>query len=116
MTHLAQSRPVRSSPIRQWLVSAFTAIGAILAALGAFISFGPDNAQISVFAWEWESGEVSGPLASWLMVGGGAVAALGAARGILQDQSRPSRWLTVLEAILVVGGIAATAIGVSRLI
>lgn len=113
MTHTAhpQTTTHLSDTARHWLTIPLTVIGIVAAVVGAWLAYGPGDATINFMWWTWDVADLSDLWAPWLMIGGGLVAAVSAGWETVRDETRDHPGITVLEGVIVLGGVAAMVIG-----
>jgi hypothetical protein len=89
----------------------------LAATIGAYVALAPDDGSLT-FLWStWTTAELVDTWAPWLLIVGGAVAAVGMTVSAISDMKRDgSKWLIGAEMVLVVGGIAAVAWGIVILV
>ena len=100
--------------VTTWVASM---IGLVAATIGAWIMLAPDDGTISVFGNEWAASDLTESWGPWLLIIGGATAAIGMAfAGFRDRQHRVSAGLVAAEAALSLVGVAALVFGVLALI
>ena len=118
MAHGLQSQtgvhvPDTEAHVITWTLSL---LGALAAAIGAWIVLAPDDGTISVLGRTWSASDLVGTWGPWLMIVGGGVAAVGMATSVLRDiQHEASRLLISAEMLLATGGIVAFIAGIVNL-
>lgn len=111
------ARPTETTHMSDTAWHAITAllavVGIVAAALGAWMEWGPDNGTLTLFDWTWNVANLSNLWAPFLMISGGVIASLSMGIESIRDwESRGSRWLVALEALITVAGIAAVVTGI----
>jgi len=114
-THPAEAHPHDTGVhIATWLAAI---IGVFAAALGAYIALAPDDGTLTVFNSTWTTAELVDTWAPWLLIVGGAVAAIGMMVSAVRDwQHEANRWLVAAEVVLVIAGIVAVVAGIALLV
>ena len=114
MTHAVQhpSTSARvSSTARHWLTAGLAVVGVVAAAIGLWLSYGPDDSTIRVLDWTWNVADVSDPWAPWLMIGGGFLASIGMAWEAFWANDDVNAWVRTMEVLLLIAGIAVMGLG-----
>lgn len=92
-------------------------LGILAAMIGAYLALAPDDGSLTFFTGTWTTGELVDTWAPWLLIVGGAVAAMGmAVTAIGEGKHGASTWLVGAEALLSVFGIAAIVGGMTLLV
>ena len=112
MTHSArhQTSAGLSDAVRHRWTIPLTVLGSMVAALGTWMALGPGDATINVFSWTWKVADLSELWSSWLMIGGGFLAAISAGWEANRTGG-DAPGLRVLEGLIVLGGVLAMAVG-----
>lgn len=97
-----------------WVISM---LGVLAAAIGMWIVAAPDDGTISVFGRTWAASDLAAAWGPWLLIVGGAAAAIGMAVAVVRDwQHAANRWLVAGEALLAIVGVAAVVTGIVFLV
>lgn len=114
-THPADTHhPDTGFHVIAWVASM---LGVLAAAIGTWIVAAPDDGTIDVFGQTWEASELADTWGPWLLIVGGAVAAIGMAIAAIRDwQHAANRWLVAAEAFLAIVGVAAIVTGIVILV
>lgn len=114
-THPAEAHPHDTGVhILTWTAAI---IGVIAATMGAWIALAPDDGELTLFDRTWTAAELVDTWAPWLLIVGGAVAAIGMMVSAVRDwQHDASRWLVAAEVLLVIAGIVAAIAGIALLV
>ena len=92
-------------------------LGLVAAAIGAWIMLAPDTGTIDVFGNTWAASDLNETWGPWLLIAGGAVAAVGMTFAAIRDQQhRASWWLVAVEIVAAAIGVAAVVFGIVALI
>ena len=92
-------------------------LGILAAMIGAYIALAPDDGSLTFFTGTWTTGELVDTWAPWLLITGGAVAAIGLAASEISDgKNGGSGWLVGAKVLVGVFGIAAIVGGVTLLV
>jgi hypothetical protein len=77
------------------------------------MAWGPDNGVLQIFSWTWNIANVSELWASFLLIGGGFLAAFSMGIELAMDWTAESRrWLVGLEGLVIVAAVAAVVVGI----
>lgn len=114
MTHVAHHERTGRIPetARHYITAILTVIGVVAAVLGVWLAYGPADGKLSVFDWTWNVADISDLWAAWLMIGGGALAALSTGWDTAKAATSTNRWVLALETFIVVAGLIAVGFGV----
>ncbi len=97
-----------------WVLSL---IGVLGAAIGTWIVAAPDDGTIDVFGRTWAAADLADTWGPWLMIVGGAIAAIGMTVAAVRDQRHAANgWLVAAQALLAVVGVAAVVAGIVILV
>lgn len=100
--------------VSTWIASM---IGLLAAAIGAWIMLAPEDGTISVFGNSWAASDLTETWGPWLLIVGGAVAAIGMAFAAVRDRQHEAHGSLIgIEAVASVIGMAAVVFGVIALI
>ena len=114
-THPAEAHhPDTAVHVVTWTLSM---LGILAAAIGAWITFAPEDGTITLFDRTWAAADLSEVWAPWLLIAGGGVAAIGMITSAVRDmQHGADRWLMAAEWVLAAVGIAAVVLGIVVLV
>ena len=115
MAYATRQQAARQTSRTTWhvITAILAVVGIVVAALGAWMEYGPDDGVLTLFGWTWNVADLSELWAPFLMIGGGALAALSMGIESARDwEADGSRWLVGLEGLVTLAGIAAVVIGV----
>lgn len=115
MTYAARPTAPSRHPETAWHVTTtiLAVVGILVAALGAWMEFGPENGTLTLFGWTWNVADLSDLWPPFLMLGGGLLTALPMGIEAARDwNSEHSRWLIGAEALIAVVGVAAVVFGI----
>ena len=115
MAYATRQQAARQASSTTWhvITAILAVVGIVAAALGAWMEFGPDNGVLTLFGWTWNVADLSELWAPFLMMGGGALAALSMGVESARDwEAENSRWLVALEGLITLAGITAVVIGI----
>ena len=102
-----------SDTVWRWISAFFAVVGIVAAALGAWMAWGAENGVLQIFGWTWNIAELSDLWASFLLIGGGFLAAFSMGIESAMDWTAENRrWLVGLEGLVAVAGIAAVVVGI----
>jgi hypothetical protein len=82
--------------------------------MGSWIAIAPEDGTLTLYDRTWAVTEIADFWAPFLLIAGGAVAAISMTVSAVRDgQHSASRWLIAVEVLIALAGVAAVVAGIA---